>query len=631
VEHRLLDLFDKGKLSGTIHTCIGQELCAVALSLALGEEDIVVAPHRCHGHYIARSDDVEGLIAEVMGKCTGAIGGRGGSQHIGAHNFYSSGVQGGMVPVTAGMALAMKLSGRKDIAVVVIGDGTLGEGVIYEALNIGAKWELPLLVVLENNLYAQSTHQSQNLAGDIMSRASAFGISSFRADTWDHATLIQRCTDVVRRVRETGKPIFFMVDTYRLMAHSKGDDDRDPAQIKSYWEKDPLERFTRDEPKQAEPLLSAAASRVEAAVAKAEAASSAELNDDEEDPEGAVPCTWLPGGFSSDERCATLLNEALRRNLKRDPHILIIGEDIEAPYGGTFKATKGLSQEFPGRVRNTPISEAAIVGLGSGLAMEGFLPVVEIMFGDFLTLAADQFINHASKFRFMYGCRNTVPLVIRAPMGGRRGYGPTHSQSLEKHFLGVPGTMVLALNGRIDPGVLYDNLFSTIDRPTLVVENKLLYGSRFSQPVPQGFVLETSAERYPTVRLRPQGKADLTIFCYGGMLLEAESALETLFDEHEVLCEVVCPAQLYPFNVLPVLDSVRRTGRLLVVEEGQAFAALGSEVLAQLAEAAPGILKSVGRLAAARHPIPAAANLEAEALPNAQRIARKAKELVYGK
>jgi 2-oxoisovalerate dehydrogenase E1 component len=220
-------------------------------------------------------------------------------------------------------------------------------------------------------------------------------------------------------------------------------------------------------------------------------------------------------------------------------------------------------------------------------------------------------------------------------MGGRRGYGPTHSQSLEKHFLGVPGTLVLALNDRTDPGALYDALFSSIDRPALVVENKLLYGERFSKPAPQGFVLETSDERYPTVRLRPQGggptaAADLTIFCYGGMLPEAESALETLFEEHEILCELVCPTQLYPFNSFPVIDSVRRTGRLLAVEEGQAFAALGGEVVAKVAEAAPGALKRAGRLAAARQPIPAAPNLEAEALPGARHIVRKAKELVHG-
>ncbi|MBI5241009.1 MAG: pyruvate dehydrogenase [Elusimicrobia bacterium] len=630
VERKLLELFEKGKLSGTVHTCIGQELCAAALAPALGEGDVVVAPHRCHGHYLARTGDVEGLVAELMGRRTGASGGRGGSQHIGAPGFYSSGVQGGMLPAAAGMALARKLSGKDDIVAAVIGDGTLGEGVLYETLNIAAKWELPLLVVLENNLYAQSTPQAQTLSGDILSRAGAFGIALFRADTWDHAALAQRCAEVTRKVRESGKPLFFVVDTYRLMAHSKGDDDRDQAEIKGYWEKDPLERFMRDEPHAAAPLLAEAAARVEAAVAKAQTAGGAEPHEDDEDPEGTAPCSWKPGGFSSGERCAALLNEALRRNLKRDERVLLIGEDIESPYGGAFKVTKGLSAEFPGRVRNTPISEAAITGLGAGLAAEGFLPVVEIMFGDFMALAADQFINQAAKFRFMYGCQGRVPLVVRTPMGGRRGYGPTHSQSLEKHFLGVPGTLVLALNGRTDPGAVYDTLLAAIDRPTVVVENKLLYGARFDQPAPKGFTLETSDELYPTVRLRPQGDADLTLFCYGGMLPEAEAALEALFEEHELLCELVCPMRLYPFNVSPVLDSVRRTGRLFVVEEGQAFAALGSEVIARVAESAPGVLKAAARLAAARHPIPAAPELEAEVLPGAKHIVRRAKELVHG-
>ena len=248
VERKLLELFEKGKLSGTIHTCIGQELSAAALGAALGEGDIVVAPHRCHGHYLARTGDVEGLIAEVMGRRTGASGGRGGSQHLGGRGFFSSGVQGGLLPVAAGMAMAFKISGRRDIVAAVIGDGTLGQGVLYETLNIAAKWELPLLVALENNLYAQSTPQSQNLAGDILSRAAAFGIAIFRADTWDYAALAQRACAAARRVRDTGKPVFLVVDTYRLMAHSKGDDDRDPAEVKAYWEKDPLELFLRAEP-----------------------------------------------------------------------------------------------------------------------------------------------------------------------------------------------------------------------------------------------------------------------------------------------------------------------------------------------------------------------------------------------
>src|SRR5262249_39185940 len=280
------------------------------------------------------------------------------------------------------------------------------------------------------------------------------------------------------------------------------------------------------------------------------------------------PVAWRRAADVPAERVVTLLHDALRRNLCRDGRIVLIGEDIEGPYGGAFKVTKDLSREVPGRVRNTPISEAAIVGLGNGLALLGLVPVCEIMFGDFLTLAADQLVNHASKFRYMYKGRVEPKLVVRTPMGGKRGYGPTHSQSLEKHFLGLPGTMMLALHHRHDPGRIYDALFAAIDRPTIVIENKLLYGLRAGDSAPEGFVLEETEEPFPTSRIRPLGEPDVTILCYGGMLPDVEKALEPLFEEHEIACEVVCPTRIYPLDPRPVLESVLRTGRLLVVEEG---------------------------------------------------------------
>jgi 2-oxoisovalerate dehydrogenase E1 component len=279
-------------------------------------------------------------------------------------------------------------------------------------------------------------------------------------------------------------------------------------------------------------------------------------------------------------------------------------------------------------VRNTPISEAALIGIGNGLALQGWLPVCEIMFGDFLTLACDQLLNHAAKFRYMYNEQVRVPLIVRTPMGGKRGYGPTHSQSIEKHFMGLPGTMMLALHARYDPGRIYDELFATIDRPTIVIENKLLYGLRVTDQVPAGFVLEHSNERFPTTRLRPEGPPDVTILCYGGMLSEVESAVDRLFDAHDLICEVVCPTQLYPLNPWPIVESLQKSGRLLVVEEGVSFAAFGAEVIAQIAESAPGMLRQVCRVASARQPIPSCGSLEKTLLPGEQHIIRAVVELV---
>jgi 2-oxoisovalerate dehydrogenase E1 component len=622
VEQRLLELFSAGKLFGTVHTCIGQELVGVAVAQALSEEDLIFSNHRCHGHFLARTGNVEGLIAEIMGKNTGVCGGRGGSQHLcdRERGFFSNGIQGGIVPIAAGLAFAQQLLGTQNIVVVFIGDGTLGEGVVYEALNIAAKWQLPLLVVLENNGYAQSTPQSQNLAGEIAARAAAFDLPFRKSSTWEPESLLEEVAECVRYVRACRCPVFLQIDTYRLMAHSKGDDDRDPAEVNSFWKRDPLQLFSDENPEMAARHREAARIRVDRAVEQALDAPFAEVLQNSTAPgDDGIP-SWRQASTLPNERAVARIRDSFKRNMKRDPRIVMLGEDIESPYGGAFKVTKDLSDEFPGRVRNTPISEASIVGVGNGLALAGLLPVCEIMFGDFLTLAADQLVNHSSKFRYMYNDQVRVPLIVRTPMGGRRGYGPTHSQSLEKHFLGLPNTQVLALHQRFDPGVVYDRLFADIDRPTLVIENKLLYGARLDSPVKPGFVLEHSDERFPTTRLRPAESPSVTIFCYGGMVTLAEEAIAAVFEEYEIVAELICPLQLYPLKPGPVIESVSRSHRLLVIEEGLSFAALGAELIAQLHERAPGIIRCSKRLAPPEHPIPSCAILENSLLPNVQSI-----------
>jgi 2-oxoisovalerate dehydrogenase E1 component len=629
VEERLLALFAEGKLFGTVHTCIGQEWTGVALAAALREGDLLFSNHRGHGHYLAWTDDVEGLMAEIMGKQTGMCGGRGGSQHMCAKGFFSNGIQGGIAPVAAGLALAQKLQGLPNITVVFIGDGTLGEGVLYETLNIAVKWELPLLIVLENNLYAQSTAQHQTLAGDICARAAAFGMTTAHGDTWNPDDLLFTTAESVDEVRRSKCPLFLRIDTYRLMPHSKGDDDRDPQEVQHYRAKDPLVLFLQESnPEDVAQLNARHQARIDAAVASADVAPYTAASHSTDDVSAVTPPEWQPTRIATPERLVHLLHTALQRNMQQYDRIVLLGEDIEGPYGGAFKVTKTLSAMFPGRVRNTPISEAALVGLGNGLALHGWLPVCEIMFGDFLTLAFDQWLNHAAKFRYMYNEQVRVPLIVRTPMGGKRGYGPTHSQSLEKHFLGVPGTRVLALHARYDPGLVYDTLFATIDRPTLVIENKLLYGVRVSDQAPAGFVLEHTTDLFPTTRLRPVGPPDVTILCYGGLVHEVERAVEQLFDEHEVICEVLCPLQLYPLNSWPLVTSVQQSGRLLVVEEGVGFAAFGAEAVTQLVEHAPGAIRQVRRLAAPLHPIPSCGPLEKALLPGEQQVIEAVVQLV---
>ena len=240
-EESLLDLFSQGKLVGTTHTYIGQEANAVGIIDHLEpERDVIFSNHRCHGHYLAFTDDAFGLLCEVMGKAAGVCGGKGGSQHLCKGNFYSNGVLGSIVPVAAGIALAEKKKGTGAVSTVFLGDGTLGEGVTYESLNLASLWKLPVLFVVENNHYAQSTPIALELAGSIPARAAAFGIETDELATTDVEEIHEAAGRAVTRVRETGDPFFLVLDTYRYSPHSKGDDNRDPAEIEKRRERDPL-------------------------------------------------------------------------------------------------------------------------------------------------------------------------------------------------------------------------------------------------------------------------------------------------------------------------------------------------------------------------------------------------------
>ena len=230
-EETLLEMFSKGLLVGTTHTCIGQEADAVGVIDHLQPgRDVVVSNHRCHGHYIAFTDDPSGLMAEVMGRVGGTCAGRGGSQHLCRDGFYTNGVQGSIVPLASGMALAERERGGGGAVTVFIGDGTLGQGAVYECMNMAALWSLPLLIVVENNQYAQTTPVEIAVAGSIPDRARAFGITAVELDGRDAPAIHAAAGELLSTVR-TGAPAVLVIDTYRLRAHSKGDDVRDPAEV----------------------------------------------------------------------------------------------------------------------------------------------------------------------------------------------------------------------------------------------------------------------------------------------------------------------------------------------------------------------------------------------------------------
>jgi pyruvate/2-oxoglutarate/acetoin dehydrogenase E1 component len=341
------------------------------------------------------------------------------------------------------------------------------------------------------------------------------------------------------------------------------------------------------------------------------------------------------------------LNAALHRAFADDERVVLIGEDVLDPYGGAFKVTRGLSSAYPGRVLAAPVSEAGIVGVGAGMALRGLRPVVEIMFGDFLALAADQLINHVAKFRWMYNEQVSLPLVVRAPMGGRRGYGPTHSQTLEKLFMGVPGLRLLAPTALGDPGALLYDAIRTTEDPILFIENKLLYTQPLHgedldfvidplSPIPHSpeWIRAKGVGEYHSpvysLALRSAPSPMLTITAYGYMAELALQAARRLAYEHEVFTDLLIFTELSPFNLQPLTLSLQRTGKLLTVEEGSYTLGWGAEVVARAAEALGPRLKAARRLAARDLPVPASGPLEAAALPSVDEIVTAGVEIVGG-
>lgn len=626
VEEKFLELFSQGKLNGTVHTCVGQEFSAIAFAGQLKRKDFVFSNHRCHGHYISFTNDVRGLLAELMGKKSGVCGGIGSSQHLCKNNFHSNGLQGGIVPVAAGYALANKLKKNGAIGLVYIGDGTLGEGVLYETMNIISKWEIPLLIVCENNFYAQSTPQHINLAGDILQRAEAFGIETGKGDTWEPDALMQKGEDAINYVREFGKPFFFLVETYRLNAHSKGDDDRDPDELTVYKEKDYLTTFQREDANHYDLYYNSIDKEINEMVEAILLEEELSLDEYHIEEQVTVTNQWKPLEPIA-KRQVELINQFFTEKIQTDDRFIFLGEDVLSPYGGAFKVAKDLSFKNPERVFSTPISEAALTGISNGLALNGFKPFAEIMFGDFITLAMDQIINHASKFHHMFNHQIKCPVVIRTPMGGKRGYGPTHSQTLDKLLIGIDNVKTVALNTLLDPRILLEAIYAE-EHPVILIENKVDYGKRILPKVNESFIYEASTDMYPTVRINPVNSIpDITIVAYGGVADIVATLLEDIFKETDLKPIFIVPALISPCNTDYIAASVQQTKKLVVIEEGSKVGGFGGELIASLAEQSVIGFKCC-RIAALPVPIPSVKSLEHLVLPEKERIIQEIKSFV---
>ena len=633
VEEKLLNLFTEGELNGTVHTAVGQEFTGVFISKYLQQDDFITSNHRGHGHYLARFGNIRGLISEIMGKESGLSGGFGGSQHIVDENYLSNGIQGGMLPIATGVAFYFNRKKVNNIAVSYIGDGTLGEGIVYETLNLASVLECPLLIVVENNGYAQSTSFNQTFRGELKQRSKGFGVRYFNSSTFDLKDLDKNCRDAVGYARLESKPVILEIQTYRLNSHSKGDDNRKISEIESFRKRDILSNLIASNIEELDSFIAYTKNKIESIVI--------ELKNEKtlasiSHPHHLNSCFSLENTSKEvlqNDRYNTLIYTALKNVFSENENVILIGEDIqnkteftESNYGGAFKVTRDLSDLFPDRILNSPISEAAIVGFASGYSLKAGRTFVEIMFGDFTTLIFDQILQHSAKFEKMFNGKVTCPIVVRTPMGGKRGYGPTHSQSIEKYFLGIDNFAVVALHHRISPEYIFKAIMS-VKMPLLLIENKILYTIDTAKKKLPSYTYQFNESLFPELYIKPnEHKSSVTVLCYGEILNVVEDALLDLFIDEELFCDIICPSLISEINSKSVIESLMTTRKLLIVEEGSGYASWGSELVSKIHE--QGFKDFFLKRFHNTNLIPSSFKAEIEILPNKSNVKKYILELI---
>jgi 2-oxoisovalerate dehydrogenase E1 component len=631
-EQRVATLYRDGEVPGFVHLSIGQEAAAVGACWPLGPDDVITSTHRGHGHCLAKGLDPLGMFAELMGREAGTNRGRGGSMHIAdpRHGIFgANGIVAAGVPIAVGAAAAAQLRGDGSIAVSFFGDGAPAQGAFHEAVNLAAVWRLPVVFFCENNGYAEFSPVATQHASTLEQRAAGYGIRYVAVDGNDVAATAATMADVVLAVRAGGGPTLVEAATYRWHGHYEGDPQRyrSPEEVAEWEARDPLLRHA-DRLREAgvgddeiKALESSVAGELDDAVEAARRLSSPATSSLGDFVLRARPTIAEPPALPADSpvfRTMDAVRSALEIELATDERVMVAGIDV-GEGGNVFGLTRGLREQFGDRVRDTPISETAVVGLGVGAAMAGMRPVVEVMYLDFLGVCFDQLLNQAAKLPFMTGGAAEMALTVRTQFGAGRSSGSQHSQSLEALLAHIPGLTVVMPS---TPADTYGLLRAAIQDPNPVVfiENRLLYGMKGPQP--------------PADHLLPIGKAavvrpgsDVTVVSVSRMVHEAIAAAEQLAGDGTSV-EVIDLRTVAPLDMPTVLESVQKTGRLLIAHEAVVPFGIGAEIAATVAREAFWALDApIERIGAAATPAPYAPELEAAWLPDATVIADAVRRL----
>ncbi len=635
---------------GASHLYAGQEAVASGAIHAIRDDDYITSNHRGHGHCIAKGGELTKMMAELIGKKDGYCKGKGGSMHIAdltANNLGANGVVAGSYGIAVGAGISCSHLYKDRIVVSFAGDGATNNGIAHEAINMASALKTPVIFLIENNGVGMTgpVHEVTNELDYLARRAAAYNIKSEVVDGMDALAVYEAVARYAEMIRKDPQPVILEAVTYRVYGHSLSDNRRSyrTREEEEHWnDNDGIKQLSNKlivggviNEKEWADLQEEANTMVEEAMDFADASPYPDESEVTEDVYTFSTSEEVPAEFKTDikvEPCKRdkenkiffwqAVNEAIREEMARDSRVVMFGEDIAA-YGGAFGVSRELLEIFgPSRIWNTAISEAAIAGAGVGAALTGLRPIGELMYIDFTTIAMDQLVNQAAKIRYMFGGHGTVPFVLRVPIGGGKGYAGQHSQSLESFFTHVPGIKVVV------PSTPYDakGLLKTAirdDNPVLFVEHQLLYSDKdIKQEVPT----DDYTIPFGVADIKREG-SDVTIVTYSHMVHKTLAAAAELA-EQGIEAEVIDLRTLNPLDIQTIVDSVKKTGKVLVAAQACRTGSFSAEVASQIQELAFDYLDMpVMRIGAKDTPPPMSPTLEEVFLPQSSDIVKTVQDM----
>jgi 2-oxoisovalerate dehydrogenase E1 component len=636
-EEQLARCHQRGLVHGACHTYVGQEAIAAGVCAHLRESDVVLSTHRGHGHALAKGLAPRELIAELFGRETGCSRGRGGSMHLFAPEIGlmgTTGIVGPNILQAVGAGYSFKLLKSDRVAVAFFGDGAVNNGAFHEGLNLASIWKLPVLFVCENNQYATEVpFDYASGIPDVGRRAADYGMTGFEVDGNDVVSIYEVADEAISRARAGGGPTLLECKTYRTRPHAEGMGDfsyRTRDEVEQWKTRCPIKRL-RDASgvaddsvlrRQFEAIDKEVDELVDAALRDAEHApwpdaSAATRHVYCEEP------AQVPQPPPPDSRQTTFVEatrETLEYEMGRNPRIFVLGEGI-GRRGGNFRTTEGLYDLFgPARLCDTPISERGFVGLGCGAAMTGARPVIDFMFIDFINDAFGEMVNQIAKMQYMSSGRLRMPILLRGCIGVGHSAATHHSSSFYSIYSHIPGLRVVVPSTPYDAKGLFLRALRCHD-PVLFLEHRELMAVK--GPVPDE-PYEIEFGQASVVR----AGSDVTIVALALMVHRALAAAEKLQAEG-IAVEVIDPRTVSPLDLDTILQSVAKTGRLLIVDEEYGPCSVASEVAARVADAGFDDLDApIKRLNGAYAPTPYSPPLEAAVTPQVEDIRQAVKELM---